>query len=60
MEVFYDLCVIRLAAGHKEKSLQALEKALTLNPKLKKQARNDNDLSALKTDPKFIRLTKSN
>src|SRR6185503_7237694 len=37
-EVLYDLAVIRLAAGHRPEALQALEKALTLNPKLKKQA----------------------
>lgn len=57
-EVFYDLCVIRLAAGDKIKALQALEKALQLNPKLKNQARNDNDLAELKKNPEFVRLTK--
>ncbi len=57
-EVFYDLCVIRLAAGDKKKALQALEKALLLNPKLKNQAKNDNDLAELRQDPEFVRLTK--
>jgi uncharacterized Ntn-hydrolase superfamily protein len=57
-EVFYDLCVIRLAAGHEEKALQALKRALQLNPKLKNQARNDNDLDKLRKNPEFIRLTK--
>lgn len=57
-EVFYDLCVIRLAASHEEKALQALKKALQLNPKLKNQARNDNDLEKLRKNPEFIRLTK--
>lgn len=57
-EVFYDLCVIRLAAGDKRKALQALEKALQLNPKLKTQAKNDNDLAELRQHPEFVRLTK--
>jgi uncharacterized Ntn-hydrolase superfamily protein len=57
-EVFYDLCVIRLAAGDMKKALEALEKALQLNPKLKNQARNDNDLAELRQDPQFVRLTK--
>lgn len=57
-EVFYDLCIIRLAAGDKKKALEALEKALQLNPKLKTQARNDNDLAELRQDPEFVRLTK--
>ncbi len=55
-EVFYDLCVIRLAAGDKKKALQVLEKALRLNPKLKNQAKNDNDLAELRQDPEFVRL----
>lgn len=57
-EVFYDLCVIRLAAGEKRKALQALEKPLQLNPKLKNQAKNDNYLAELRQDPQFVRLTK--
>ncbi|NQT27364.1 DUF1028 domain-containing protein [candidate division KSB1 bacterium] len=52
-EVFYDLAVIRLAAGQKDASLKALEKAVLLNPKLKKQAIGDDDLKNLADDPKF-------
>jgi uncharacterized Ntn-hydrolase superfamily protein len=55
-EVLYDLAVIRLAAGNKPAALIALENALTLNPKLVAQARIDNDLDALKDDPRFQEL----
>ncbi len=37
-EVFYDLAVIRPAAGKEKDALMALETAVTLDPKLKKQA----------------------
>ena len=47
-EVWYDLAVIRLAAGNKPDALAALKKAVELNPKLKAQARVDNDLAALR------------
>jgi uncharacterized Ntn-hydrolase superfamily protein len=57
-EVLYDLSVIRLAAGNKDASLQALEKSLQLNPKLKKQATGDNDLKSLQADPRFQPLLK--
>ncbi len=59
-EVLYDLAVIRLATGKKEDALKALEKALTLNPKLKKQASGDNDLKDLHKNPKFNNLIKEN
>jgi uncharacterized Ntn-hydrolase superfamily protein len=55
-EVFYDLAVIRLAAGEREGSFEALEKAITLNPKLKKQASGDNDLESIYNDPRFKKL----
>ena len=55
-ELLYDLAVIRLAAGKKAEALQALEKALTLNPKLKTQAQRDKDVDALRSDPGFKRL----
>lgn len=57
-EVLYDLAVIRLAAGQTEKSLQALQKAITLNPKLKTQAAADPDLSALHLNKDFLKLVK--
>jgi uncharacterized Ntn-hydrolase superfamily protein len=52
-EVLYDLAVIRLAAGQESEALEALEKAISLNPKLKKQASEDSDLNLLKGNPKF-------
>jgi uncharacterized Ntn-hydrolase superfamily protein len=55
-EVLYDLCVIRLAAGDPDGALQALAKALKFNPKLKKQAAGDGDLSGLRGNPKFEKL----
>jgi len=57
-EVQYDLAVIRLAAGKESEALEALEKSLSLNPKLKKQAAEDSDLSKLKGNPKFENLIK--
>lgn len=58
-EVFYDLAVIRLAAGKEKESLEALKKSIQLNPKLKKQASEDSDLSRLREDPKFDALMQS-
>lgn len=57
-EVFYDLAVIRLAAGQEEGALQALEKAVTLNPRLKTQATEDGDLAALRGNARFQALTR--
>ncbi|MGA3027599.1 MAG: DUF1028 domain-containing protein [Bryobacteraceae bacterium] len=57
-ELLYDLAVIRLANGRRMEALDALQKALTLNPKLKQQASKDNDLSALRPDPAFQALVK--
>ncbi len=55
-EVFYDLAVIRLAAGKKEQALEALKKCLDLNPKLKRLALEDDDLSALRGHAEFQTL----
>jgi uncharacterized Ntn-hydrolase superfamily protein len=52
-EVLYDLAVIRLSAGEEKGALDALQKALTLNPKLRKQAADDSDLSALQDNARF-------
>ncbi len=52
-EVFYDLAVIRLAAGQEDAALEALERAISLNPKLKKQAGLDEDLSTLRDNVRF-------
>lgn len=57
-EVLYDLCVIRLAAGDSNKALAALEKALKLNPRLKKQAVGDADLTALRGNASFQKMIK--
>lgn len=57
-EVFYDLAVIRLAAGKKEPALSALKQALKLNAKLKNQANADSDLAELHKHPEFQRLVK--
>jgi len=55
-EVLYDLAVIQLAAGKKENALTSLTKAVSLNPKLKKQAEGDNDLKSIRSDPEFKKL----
>ncbi len=55
-EVLYDLAVIRLAAGKEQQSLDALTKALTLNPKLKKPAAGDSDLERLRGNASFKAL----
>ncbi|MDH4069479.1 MAG: DUF1028 domain-containing protein [Ignavibacteria bacterium] len=56
-EVWYDLAVIRLAAGSRRDALQALERALSLNPGLRRQARGDSDLSSLQGENRFKELT---
>jgi Flp pilus assembly protein TadD len=57
-EALYDLACLRLGAGKVDEALDAIEKSLTLNPKLKKQASEDPDLSGLKGNPKFESLIK--
>jgi uncharacterized Ntn-hydrolase superfamily protein len=57
-EVLYDLAVIRLAAGKESDALDALDQALTLNPKLKTQARGDADMKKLKGNGRFEVLIK--
>ncbi|MDZ7291703.1 MAG: DUF1028 domain-containing protein [candidate division KSB1 bacterium] len=57
-EVLYDLAVIRLAAGKKAEALEALKKAIKLNPNLKKQAGGDNDLAGLRGNVEFEGLIK--
>jgi uncharacterized Ntn-hydrolase superfamily protein len=55
-EVLYDLAVIRLAAGQKELALEALRRSLDINPRLKAQAADDEDLAALRDDAEFQKL----
>lgn len=57
-ELLYDQAVIYLAAGQPAPALQALEKCLRLNPKLKSQAAVDGDLEALGSNKKFQRMIK--
>ncbi len=56
-EVLYDLAVIRLAAGERDGALEALAKAVQLNPKLAAAAKTDHDLDALHGDATFEKLT---
>jgi uncharacterized Ntn-hydrolase superfamily protein len=57
-EVLYDLAIIRAWAGKKDAALQALEKAVTLNPGLKKGAATDQDLAPLQSEGDFSRIVK--
>lgn len=55
-EVWYDVAVIRLAAGETDLALEAIKKAIKLNPKLKEQARGDSDLDGLRGNKEFLKL----
>ena len=55
-EVLYDLAVIRLAAGERRGALEALRRAVAANPKLKAQAKVDDDLAGLREEEEFRRL----
>jgi uncharacterized Ntn-hydrolase superfamily protein len=57
-EVMYDLAVIRAAAGKIDEAISALDKAITLNPKLRQQAAADGDLAPLRGKPAYERLLK--
>lgn len=57
-EVFYDLAVIELAAGNTNNALDALQQAVTLNPKLKKQTSQDEDLKKLNDNERFLKIIK--
>jgi uncharacterized Ntn-hydrolase superfamily protein len=57
-EVLYDLAVVQVAAGEKDMAIKSLMKAISLNPKLKKQAAVDNDLESIRSDPRFQKLIK--
>jgi uncharacterized Ntn-hydrolase superfamily protein len=49
-EVLYDLAVIRLANADRAGAMEALKRAVQLNPKLAEQAKSDEDLAALGED----------
>lgn len=55
-ELLYDLALIRGAAGKKSEALDALEKALRLNPKLKAQAKADHDMDVLRGEARFGKI----
>jgi uncharacterized Ntn-hydrolase superfamily protein len=55
-EVLYDLAVIRLAAGKRTEALEALARAITMNPKLKVQAQRDHDLDGLREEEGFRKI----
>lgn len=55
-EVLYDLAIIRAWAGQTETGLEALEKAVKLNPGLKKAAVNDQDLAPLQSEDRFMKI----
>lgn len=57
-EVLYDLAVIRLANDDDDGALEALSKAIALNPKLREQAKKDGDMDALRANPSFTELIK--
>jgi len=57
-EVLYDLAIIRAWAGKKDAALEALQKAVTLNPGLKKGAATDQDLAPLREERGFSKIVK--
>lgn len=57
-ELIYDLAVIRLAAGKQAAALEALDRAIKLNPMLRTQAMKDKDLDALRENPLFLKLVR--
>ena len=54
--IFYGLAATRSRLGSVETALQALQRALELQPKLRLRAQHDQDLVLLRNDPEFERL----
>ncbi len=54
--VAYGLAALDCLTGHVEDSLRHLGRALSLNPSLRFQARNDSDFQNLSEDPRFTEL----
>jgi tetratricopeptide (TPR) repeat protein len=52
----YGLAVLDCLTGHVEECLRTLQQAITLNPSLRFQARNDSDFSGVSDDPRFTEL----
>jgi predicted Zn-dependent protease len=54
--VAYGLAALDCLTGHSEDSLRNLAQAVSLNPALRFQARNDSDFQNLSEDPRFTEL----
>jgi tetratricopeptide (TPR) repeat protein len=54
--VAYGLAALDCLTGHVEDSLKNLSRAISLNPALRFQARNDSDFQNLSEDPRFTEL----
>jgi tetratricopeptide (TPR) repeat protein len=54
--VAYGLAALDCLTGHVEDSLRNLGRAISLNPALRFQARNDSDFQNLSEDPRFTEL----
>src|SRR5215469_10685723 len=54
--VAYGLAALDCLTGHVEDSLKNLSRAISLNPRLRFQARNDSDFQNLSEDPRFTEL----
>jgi len=52
----YGLAVLECLNGRVEECLRTLQQAITLNPSLRFQARNDSDFSTVADDPRFTEL----
>lgn len=54
--VAYGLAALDCLTGHVEESLKHLARAISLNPAVRFQARNDSDFQNLSEDPRFTEL----
>ena len=54
--VLYGLAALSCLTGHVEEALKTLSEAITQNPALRFQARNDSDFQNLAEDPRFTEL----
>jgi hypothetical protein len=57
--VLYNLAGVRSREGKQDEALELLKQALPLRPDLTKAAQTDSDLVALREDPRFQELVKS-
>jgi tetratricopeptide (TPR) repeat protein len=54
--VLYGLAALSCLTGHVEDALKMLDEAISVNPALRFQARNDSDFQNLAEDPRFTEL----